>query len=808
MKYCAVTMLLIFMATLPLTGQVDFPKYYTYSDLSATSPGALKFGLYGYDNPALLSYLRQPDLQFTWTDAAGRWNDFNRWGLFMAGPNLGFDLVKTKIPGASVMDYRIATAFGDRAFSLGLGFGWSGGDKAQFNRSNVWTIGTLIRPNPYVSVGLTGSTATSGNGKEAVFDVAARPLGNEIVTLFADYSIQNDQSLKDGGWSMGAALEALPGIRIVGRYFDTKAFTLGLEFSLGNAGLAAHSTYDRDGKHSFNTYSVRLGAYDRTVLTGLMKKSRYLEIDLLGPLRYQRYVWFDRSHTLSRILETIQAAKSDETVAGIAINTSGMTADREMLWEIREQLKDFRSAGKKVVIFVDRLGIDEYHFASVADRIVLDPTGVVMLQGYSMGRTFLKGTLEKLGIGFDEWRYFKYKSAVEVLSRDKMSEPDREQRQKLVEDFYRLAKADICQSRNLTLERFDTLVNDEVMFLPQEAVKQGLVDTLGRWEDVDAMVERIEGGRKSLVSPMSLAKFNLPYDNLWGERPKIALIYALGVCEMDAGIKARTLWKVIEAAGKDPKVKAIVLRVDSPGGDGMASDYVAEAVKKARKSKPVIISQGTVAASGGYWLSMYGDTIVAAPNTITGSIGVIGGWMYNKELKEKLGMSTDLVAVGKHADLGFGFSLPFLGLGIPDRDLNDVERAKIERIIRSYYQEFVQKVAEGRHRDYNTIDAVAQGRVWSGYDGKEVGLVDLLGGLETALQVAREKARIPEDREAEIIEMPKLGLFDLSALLPGILGTEDLSPMNKTVEHLKFLLKHNGEPMPVMPIDEIEFGGE
>ncbi len=808
MKRLISSVIVMFMASSAVLSQVDFPKYYSTSDLSFASPGALKFGLYGYDNPALLTYLRQPDLQFTWTDAGGRWSDFNRWGLFMAAPNLGFDLVKTKVPSASVTDYRLATAFGDRAYSLGISFGWSGEGKAQFNRSNVWTLGTLVRPNPYISLGIVGSTATDGNGKEAVFDVAARPLADGLITVFADYGIQNNQTLKDGGWSAGGVLEPLPGIRITGRYFNTKTFAFGLQFSLGHATLATQSTYDRDGRRSFTTYSIRLGGYDRTILSQLMRKSRYVELNLLGPMKYQRYVWFDRSRTLSGILTAIDAARHDETVAGIAINTSGMRANREMLWEIREQLKNFRSAGKKVVIFIDRPGIDLYHFASVADKLILDPAGMITLQGYIAGRTFLKGTLEKLGIGFDEWRFFKYKAAAEVLSRDKMSEADREQEQAIIDDFYDLAKKDICQGRNFTSAKFDSLVNNDVVFLPREALEEGLVDTLGRWDDVQTMIERVEGERKGIMGSATLEKFNLPFDEPWGERPKIAVIYALGACEMDAGIKARTLSKVVEGAGNDPKVKAIVLRVDSPGGDALASDYVAEAVKRARKSKPVIVSQGAVAASGGYWLSMYGDTIVASPTTLTGSIGVIGGWIYNKELKEKLGITTDHVAVGAHADLGFGFTFPFIGLGIPDRNLNESERAKMEHDIKSMYREFVRKVADGRGMQVDSIESIAQGRVWSGTQGKRNGLVDLLGGLETALKVAREKAGIPPDRDVEIIEMPNPGLFDLSAFLPGFLGVEEQPQKDKIIEHLKFLLEHNGEPLPVMPLDEIEFSGE
>jgi protease-4 len=343
-----------------------------------------------------------------------------------------------------------------------------------------------------------------------------------------------------------------------------------------------------------------------------------------------------------------------------------------------------------------------------------------------------------------------------------------------------------------------------VFFLAEDAVKAGLVDTVGRWDVVNEIVKKLEGEEKRMVGAGALAKFHLPYDNYWGERPQVAVIYALGACAMDEGITARKLVKDVEAVTNDPKIKAVVLRVDSPGGDGMASDYIAEALKKCKENKPVIVSQGYVAASGGYWLSMYADTIVAAPNTITGSIGVIGGWVYNKGLKDTLGMTTDFVKVGKHADLGFGFTLPFIGVGLPDRNMTEEERSKAELAIKTMYKEFVNKVAFGRKKKFEDIEPIAQGRVWSGYDGKQNGLVDVLGGLETAIQIARDRAKICPTQEVTIVEYPEKGLIDFSFLQPKLFGVrvED----DPTLTYVKFRLQHNGQPMPILPIDETEFG--
>ena len=785
---------------IPLKAQSTFPSYYSQNELSLTSPGAMKFGLYGYDNPATLSTLRQPDILFLWSDKTGEWNDFNNWGLFAAVPNFGFGLVKQKAGNLSVTDYKLSGAFGSSAFSVGLGYGWSNGDLDFFNHSDLFTIGSLIRPSQYLSFGMIGNIPTAGNS-EGALDLALRPLGDEKLSLFGDYIFKNQRNPDDIRWSVGAALELLPGIRLTGRYFDTEFFSTGIQVSFGNMGLSTQTSFNKDGDHLYNVYGIRLGGYDRTFLEKLKGDNNYVEMNLNGRTKYQRFKLFDNSKTLYELLNQIETAKNDKSVSGIAINTSGMVMNREMIWEVRKKLEEFKSAGKKVVVYIDRPNIDQYHLASVADQIMMDAQGVIMLEGYIWGRNYFKGMLDKLGIGFTELRYFKYKSANETYSRESMSEADKEQLQAIVNDWYQVAKEDICKGRNLSYEKFDNLVNNQGAFLSEDALKENLADTLGRWDTIEDVIQKIEGESKNLISPGSLAEFNQPKDNYWGEKPKVAIIYALGVCAMDEGIKARELVKDVETVAGDNNVKAVVLRVDSPGGDGLASDIIAEAIRKCKEKKPVIVSQGFVAGSGGYWLSMYGDTIVAAPGTITASIGVIGGWIYNKDFKEKIGISTDYVKLGDHADLGFGMRIPFIGLQIPNRDLTNREKEIAESAIKKYYKEFVSKVAAGRDTSYEYIDSIGQGRVWSGVDGLKLGLVDELGSLYDAIDIALERANL-KDKEHEIVMYPDMPWIDLNSLLPNPFGVEIKT--DALLEYLKFRIKNNGYPMPVLPIENID----
>ncbi|MBZ0201301.1 MAG: signal peptide peptidase SppA, partial [Ignavibacteriaceae bacterium] len=750
--------------------QSNFSSYYNQNRFGLTSPDAMKYGLYGRVNPALLTYVDQPDFYFAWSDRTGNWYDFNNWGVFAAVPNLSFSAVTEKFKGLVITDYKLSAAIGDRTFSAGLGYGFSAGDDKAFNRSSLFTAGLLFRPFQYLSVGLVGNFPTKLESEAAV-DVALRPFGNEWLSVFGDYVYREKESPADIKWSAGASIEALPGVRITGRYYDKDFFNVGAELSFGRFGINTNTHYDADKNHTYNTYGIRIGAYDRNIFKSLFENNNYIKYNLAGPVKYQKYKLFDNSTTLLTLLRSIDAAAADPSINGIAINLSGININKETGWELRERLKQFQYLGKKVVIYIDRPGMDEYHLASVADKIVLDPQGMIMLPGYLMGRSFYKGTLEKLGVGFSELRYFKYKSAVESFSRDSMSTADKEQRQALVDDYYKLAKSDICATRNISYNDFDNLVNEKVVFLPQDALSNKLVDTVGRWDAVGEMVKALEGEYRNYVSPGSLEQFNLPEDNYWGEVPEVAVIYAIGSCAMDDGITARKLVNDVDYAVSNNNIKAIVLRVDSPGGDALASDLIAEALRKAKGKKPVIVSQGYVAASGGYWLSMYGDTIVAAPNTITGSIGVISGWYYNKSLKEYLGISTDFVKAGIHADLGFGFTLPYIPVALPNKDLNEMEKEVFKKSILTMYREFVSKVADGRKIKFDEIGKIAQGRVWSGYAGLNNGLVDKLGGLADAIEIAVSKAGLT-DCKFNIVELPEPPLFNFNIFIPKIFGFE------------------------------------
>jgi protease-4 len=307
MKKSIILFLFVF-STATAFSQRGFLTYYELSPVMQTSPGAFKFGLYGFENPAITSYLHASDLQFSY------WNkDVNGtrpWGLFFGNPYNGFGLLKSTDGPHSVIDYRYSIAFGSTKFALGVNYGFVGGDKAYFKRSNTLGWGALIRPNPYISIGAWQTYALDFNDFESVADVAIRPFGDKYpLALFADASLFNNQSIDKALWSAGVSWELIEGVRLNARYFSTKGFSVGADLSFGNIGVAFNQMYDQNGKSGNGASSVRLGALDRTIFPELNPEKRFLKLDINGEIKYRKNLLFDNSTTLLEIINKIEIYK-------------------------------------------------------------------------------------------------------------------------------------------------------------------------------------------------------------------------------------------------------------------------------------------------------------------------------------------------------------------------------------------------------------------------------------------------------------------------------------------------------------------
>lgn len=796
------------------------PDYWTESRLLVDVPGASPSLAAGFFNPAAWPMRPGGGLLFAWDESAaeeGTALDRSNWLGAVSLRGLSFGLRSYRL--ADHLDnewhweeYTLGLGGGSGAFATGLSYSWSHGPSCAATRSDRWNLGMIARWRP-ASVGLSGVWAGKDAGGDdehdyyVQADVGIRPLGPRL-TFFADAVWDRDQDFEEIRTGYGLEVHPLRGLACAAKALSTGDLSFRVSIGLApSSHPAAAAHLDRDGEHRATTYAIESSS-PLPDLGFLDREARHPEIDLKGPLVYRRYQYFDDRRTLFGLLGRIDRCATDPSVAGVVINLSGARIGGQMLWELREQLAGLRAAGKRVVVYGDEMRLGQYVLASVADQIWIDPEGALEILGLAAGRTYLRGTLEKLGIGFDEWRFFTYKSAYEAFSQERLSDADREQIGLLIDDFYEALSGMVTTGRGIPRTAWDRAVNEKAVLMPREAQEAGLIDSIGTYE------QALEAARQAEVSgaaaPAGAILGDLLGDPVWGPMEwgapaRIALLYAIGPCAMDNGIKARRLSKEIKQAREDSRVKAVVLRADSPGGSALASDLVAREMLETAKVKPMIVSQGAVAGSGGYWISMYADTIVSSPVTLTGSIGVIGGWFYDDGLGEKLGITWDGVWRGDHADVGHGMRIPILGLRLPERNLTSEERERIEHVIRDSYHEFVEKVADGRDLPAEEVDRIAQGRIWSGSRAQDLGLVDELGGLWYSLRLAKQAAGLDPSRTVEITQGPSIGSFNLNFLRPRLFGLLGFGPDHEEAEAAPAIGSWAAGGYPLMRLNPEEY---
>jgi protease-4 len=510
----------------------------------------------------------------------------------------------------------------------------------------------------------------------------------------------------------------------------------------------------------------------------------------------------DTAPTVRSVVDNLRKARHDGRVKGVVL----IPADAQGLWgktqEVRDAVLAFKESGKPIVAYLEYGGDQQYYLASACDRVFLLPTSPLDLTGLASYELFLRGTLDKIGAHPDLLHIGDYKTAANTFTEKTFTPAHREMAESLNTDLFEQLVSGIAEGRRKSVEEVRALI-DRGPFLPEEAVRVGLVDDLAYEDQIDDKVdlggseaERLEGDEYSRVS---LASFGL------NEGPRIAVIYATGLIARGESnpdspngpvLGSDTLIKSIRTARADDSVRAIVLRVDSPGGSAIASDVIWREIWLAREEKPIIASMSDVAASGGYYIAMPAHAIVAQPATLTGSIGVVVGKIVTGGSFDKLGLNIEAVSRGRFAEINS-----------PDRPYGPEERAKIEEQMQAIYDAFVEKAAQGRNTTPERIDAVAQGRVWTGRQAKELGLVDELGGLDRAIALAKSRANIPDDEEVEMIIYPARRPFYEMVRNPfsvaparfgwGSFASAEVRALARLASPL--LLFSRGEPLALMP---------
>jgi protease-4 len=454
---------------------------------------------------------------------------------------------------------------------------------------------------------------------------------------------------------------------------------------------------------------------------------------------------------LNDILNCLEKARLDTNIRGVYLDLSEIQAGIATVEEIRNALIDFKKSGKFIVAFSNTFSQKSYYLASVADKLYLNPGGSVNFVGLSAELMFYKKTLEKLDIEPEVIRHGKFKSAVEPFMYDKMSPENREQIKTYVGSIWNHMVEQIAVSRNITAEKLNYYADSLLLWNNRSAITYGMIDaTLYKDQVLDTLAQLVEISHAKNLNMISLNKYDkVPKtkSDKGYTRNKIAVIYAEGdilVGEQGEGsIGSEKIARTIRNARQDSSIKAIVFRVNSGGGSALASDVIWRELYLARQVKPVIASMGDVAASGGYYIVAAADTIVASPNTITGSIGVFG-LLVNAEgfFENKLGITTDIEKTNTYSDFGSIF-----------RPLSESERMVLQNMVDETYSTFVTIVSEGRSLPYKAVDKIGEGRVWSGTNALEIGLVDVMGGLSDAIRIAAEKADLDNYR---IVDLPKL----------------------------------------------------
>ncbi len=442
---------------------------------------------------------------------------------------------------------------------------------------------------------------------------------------------------------------------------------------------------------------------------------------------------------LDDILSSIKKAKENDNIKGIYINAGAFAASNASLKEIRDQLADFKESGKFIIAYADVYSQGCYYLSSVADKVIMNPQGNLDLHGLSSSPTFYKGLLDKIGIEMQIFKVGTFKSAVEPFMLDKMSDANREQVTAYINDIWSTITSEISDSRKISVDKINQLTDSLQTFkLANASVSEGLVDTLMYETEVKEYlkdllkVEKAKDVRMASIKDMT----SVPFVKESSSKDVIAILYAEGSINNGSGkegITDKRYVKEIEKLKDNDKVKAVVFRVNSPGGSAYASEQIWKAITDLKAKKPVVVSMGDYAASGGYYIACNASKIIAQPNTLTGSIGIFGMFPNVEGLTKKVGLSFDNVKTNKFADFGDA-----------TRPMRPEEKVILQQYIEHGYDLFLTRCSEGRNIPKDSLDHIAQGRVWTGNQALKIGLVDALGNIDTAIQEAAKLAKLDD----------------------------------------------------------------
>ncbi len=637
-----------------------------------------------------------------------------------------------------------------RRVAMGVGFGWQIPEGPDDNFL-TWDFGVGWRPAQWLGVSLVAENLNDPAPELGVLPrygggVAWRPAQGRLV-LAVDYRQEGLTSQETGFFSASARVEPTDGL-VLRLYADQEGQVGGgAEVFWGRTGAGAHARLDLpDATDPQAMAYVLTGDGDKSIFDSGRRVPEFV-LDDSFPYQPRTGLFVRTGETWLHLLQRIESAIDDPRVQGIVFHVDQRPASFARVEELRGLAARARAAGKLTVAYLDRdAGNAAYMVAVACDRVYLHPAADLDLKGISLELTYLRGTLDLIGVEPQFVRRGEYKSAPEQWTRSGSSEPAREQLDALLDDFSGALHQAIADGRSKQLDQVARLV-DRGPFTAEEAEQRDLVDGLIYPDQLERTVEQAFGRRLSVDDEYHLD------DEVtgWPAAREIAVLYVDGVITSGSSSEggllsgrtagSDTLVRQLDRARRDDAVQAVVLRVDSPGGSAFASDEIWRATQRLQQAgKPLIVSMGGVAASGGYYVAAGADAIYAEPGTITGSIGVYGGKLSFGGLMDKVGVETEIMTRGRHA-----------AMDSTSRPMDASELEALERLIDATYDQFKDRVARGRGMTADEVEEVARGRVWSGAQAKELGLVDELGGFDAAIERARREAGMGENTVVELV---------------------------------------------------------
>ena len=690
------------------------------------NPAGLGAGQRGFN----LYYLRAAETDFGVDDA-----------LLISAAKAGFGMeFATGKDGVDFNRYTLSSGSGiGPSIYWGTGYSWINSDDAAYDKLTSWSLGLMFRRR-YLSTGIVARDFNRPRfrgerlGRTYDFGIAIRPSTSRI-TL----SIDARKVEKVEGLDFNFAVEVRPfrWVTLRGSVNDDSSFDLRFGINFRQLGLGMYNRFDENQEHRNSVGYISLSQALHT--TRHVRRNAFLDVQM------------------DEIERTLKVAKRDREVAGALIKIGGSRYGIGRLQEIRDAILDFKASGKKVIGYMTNCSTGNYLLASVCDRVVLHPSGEVRLVGLRSETSFYKGILDKLGIRADLEHIGKYKSASDIFTREEMSNAHREVQNAILDDLYDQLTQSIAERRSWSQDDVKSLI-DQGPFTAKQALMHGIVDQLAYRDELKDIAKDLSGKDCRLVKARQYLGI-VEYEYDWEvPLPKIAVITAEGMMMTGESFTdpftgtrtmgSATIARAIRNVRKDSSVKAVVLRIDSGGGLVVAADTIWRELMRLKDVKPLVVSMGDVAGSGGYYIAAPAEVIVAEPGTITGSIGVISGKYNLKGLYDKIGLHKEIIKRGKHADF-------YTDYGDYPAEEREIVHAQIQEI----YDDFIGKVAEGRGMTREAVDQIGRGRIWTGKQAKEIGLVDELGGLNLALSIARRKAELV-GKEVQLIRLPRQGVWE------------------------------------------------